>query len=71
MIFVSRKENETSSALVRRFTMRVQASGVLKEAKVKKFYRKPINKNIRRAAKLEREGKRREITKLRKLGRMQ
>lgn len=70
MISVSRKENETSSALVRRFTMRVQASGVLKEAKIKKFYRKPINKNIRRIAKLEREDRKRQILKLRKLGRL-
>ena len=70
MIYLTRKEQETSSALVRRFMMRVQASGVLKESKAKKFYRKAQNRNLRRVAALERGKRRAEYAKLRKLGRV-
>lgn len=68
MIYVTKKEQETSSALVRRFTQRVQASGVLKEVKSKKFYKKPTNRNLRRVVALEREKKRAEQIRLRKYG---
>jgi ribosomal protein S21 len=70
MIYVSKKEQETSAALVRRFMQRVQASGVLKEAKGRKFYKKPSNRNMRRVAALEREKKRAEQIKLRKYGKV-
>ena len=66
MIYVTRKEQETSAAMVRRFTQRVQASGILKELKKKKFYKKPINRNMRRVAALAREKKRIEYAKAQK-----
>ena len=68
MIYISKKEQETSAALVRRFMQRVQASGVLKEAKSRKFYKKPPNRSMRRVAALEREKKRAEQMRLRKYG---
>lgn len=68
MIYIIKKEQETSAALVRRFMQRVQASGVLKEAKKKKFYKKPVNRNIRRVAALAREKKRAEQIRLKKYG---
>lgn len=70
MVYLTRKEQETSSALVRRFMLRVQASGVLKEVKAKKFYKKSQSRSLRRAAALEREIRRGERAKLRKLGRV-
>ena len=66
MIYIARKEQETSAAMVRRFTQRVQASGILKEIKNKKFYKKPANRNMRRVAALAREKKRVEHAKARK-----
>ena len=66
MIYIARKEQETSAAMVRRFTQRVQASGILKEIKNNKFYKKPANRNMRRVAALVREKKRVEHAKARK-----
>jgi len=66
MIYIVRKEQETSAAMVRRFTQRVQASGILKEIKNKKFYKKPVNRNMRRVAALARAKKRIEYAKARK-----
>lgn len=68
MVHVIRKEQETSSAFVRRFMQRVQSSGILKEVKKKKFFKKEINRNLRRSAALEREVKRKHYLKLRKMG---
>jgi len=68
MIHVTKKENETSSALVRRFMQRVQASGILREAKAKKFFRKSGSRNMRRHAAIEREKKRVVYKKLWKMG---
>lgn len=70
MIHLTRKEHETTSALVRRFTLRVQGSGVLKEAKAKRFYEKPISRKLRRVAALERVGRSIERKKMRKLGKV-
>jgi len=68
MVYLTRKENETTSAFVRRFMMRVQSSGILRESKEKKFYAKPINRSLRRAAAIERQKKAVERLRLRKLG---
>lgn len=68
MVYVIKKENETSSALVRRFMQRVQASGVLREAKKKKFFRGTENRNMRRQAAVERAKKTETYLKLWKMG---
>lgn len=68
MIHVTRKEQESSTALVRRFMQRVQASGILKEAKKNKFFKKEKNRTMRRVEALERAKKREHYAKLRKLG---
>ncbi len=70
MIHLSRKENETTSAFVRRFMMRVLQSGVLKEAKRKRFYERPVNRSLRRVDALERKKKAMERARMRKLGRV-
>lgn len=44
MIEVKKRENESSESLVRRFTKRVQQSGVLIRAKKRRFYEIPKNK---------------------------
>lgn len=70
MIHIAKREQETSSSLVRRFLQRVQSSGLLKEAKTKRFYQRPMSRNLRRAAALERNGMRQEFKRLWKLGRI-
>ncbi|OGZ58749.1 MAG: hypothetical protein A3B96_03155 [Candidatus Spechtbacteria bacterium RIFCSPHIGHO2_02_FULL_43_15b] len=70
MIHIIRKEQEALSGVVRRFVQRVQASGILKEAKGKRHFLKPLNKNARRVAALNREKMREHYGKLRKMGRV-
>lgn len=69
MITTIKKEQETTAAMVRRFMQHVHSSGILKEAKSKKYFKKPTNKNVRRADAIEREKNRITRTMLRKLGR--
>lgn len=69
MVHIVKKDQETSAALVRRFTQRVQASGVLKEAKKKRFRGKDVSRNLRRKAALQRNIERLHYAKLWKLGR--
>lgn len=70
MVEVRRKEKETFGALLRRFTRRVQMSGVLKDARKTRFYAKPPTKIKKRDSALRRLQKRKERSKLEKLGKL-
>jgi len=48
--------------------MRVQGRSILRESKAKKFYARPINRSLRRAAAIDRQKKAVERLRLRKLG---
>ena len=65
---VKKQERETNQSLIRRFTKRVQRSGVLVQARKIRFYKKPKSKKIRRKAALRREQVRAEYEKMKKLG---
>lgn len=65
---VRKKEGESASALIYRFGKKVQQSGVLREAKKRRFKHRLINRNKRRVSALHREEKRKEIERARKLG---
>jgi len=62
-------ETESPSSLIYKFNKRVQRSGILKEAKKRRFKTRKVNRNQRRAAALHRETRRKEIVKAKKLGR--
>lgn len=70
MVEVSRNQNESNEALVRRFLKQVQQSRILISAKKRRFYEPPKNKReIRESA------KRRQVVKdrkayLRKIGKL-
>lgn len=70
MLNVTKKNQETLSALVRRFTQKVQSSGILKQAKKNKFFKKSLNRNSRRKGAVAREEKRKQRKVLRKLGKI-
>ena len=66
-IEVKRKEKEPVGSLLRRFTRRVQQSGVLLNARKGRFYRKAKTKRQIKATALRREqlrGQRREMLKM-------
>jgi len=65
-IEVKRKEKEPVGSLLRRFTRRVQQSGVLLSARKGRFYQKPKTKRQTKASALRREqlrSQRREMMK--------
>ncbi len=48
MLQVTRKDDESSESLVRRFNKKVIQSGILTEARRKKYFEKPLSKKEQR-----------------------
>lgn len=67
-ISIKKRDGESASSLIYRFSKRVQQSGVLKEARARRFNKRVANKRGRRVSALERERKQAEIKQKRKLG---
>lgn len=65
---VRKRQGETGTALLYRFTRKVKKSGVLTEVKGRRFYSRPTNKNKRRKSAFYREEKREALAKERKFG---
>jgi len=70
MVEIKRHENETVLSALRRFTKRLQQSGVLLEARKHKFRQRKISEYKKRKMALFRLKRRKEVEKLRKLGKM-
>ena len=65
---IKRKEGESATSLLYRFTKKIQQGGVLKEVRKRRFKARPVNKNKRRFLALKRETKSVEIGRKRRLG---
>jgi ribosomal protein S21 len=65
---IQKQQRETSQSLVYRFTKAVQKSGVLIEARKRKFAKREKSENLKQRAALVREEKKKEFQKLKKLG---
>lgn len=65
---VRKQERETSQSLIRRFTRRIQQSGVLLRARNVRFHKRTKSKDMRKKAALRRETLKKEYEKLEKLG---
>lgn len=70
MVEVKRRERETTGAMLRRFTRRVQQSGVLLNARKKRFYKGKPTKRVIRDSALRRIGIKKERATLEKLGKL-
>ncbi len=68
MIQISRKEGESASSLIYRFTKKVQQSGVLREAKKRRFFSRTESKLKRKRSALHRATKREELSVQKKWG---
>lgn len=68
MLQINRKEGESSASLLYRFTKKIQQSGVLREAKKRRFHHRTPNKLKVRLSALHREVKTKEMKKNNKLG---
>lgn len=71
MIKVKRREKENSVSLIRRFTRKVQQSGVLVLARKLRFKERPKSKRKRREEAIKRTEIRGFKEKLRKLGKLE
>jgi len=65
---VKKSERENSQSLIRRFTRKVQQSGILLRARESRFRRRQKSKKMRKKAALRREKLKKEYEKLKKLG---
>jgi ribosomal protein S21 len=69
MIQVRKKERETAESLIRRFSRRVQQSGVLKQVRRLRVREEEKSRDQRRSEALYKVKIRKEISRLKKLGR--
>ncbi len=67
-VTVKKREGESATALVYRFSKKVQRSGVLREARKRRFHSRKTNKNMRRKSALHREKKGAEVEKAKRMG---
>jgi len=67
-IEAKKQERETSQSLIRRFTKRVQKSGVLRQARENRYHKRSKSHQMRKRAALRREQLRKEYQRLKKLG---
>ncbi len=69
MIKIVKNERESDESLIRRFTRKIQQSGLLKSVRAKRFYSKRKKKSVLRAEAIYKAKMRKEIERLKKLGR--
>jgi ribosomal protein S21 len=67
-INLEKKEGESVNSLIYRFGKKVMRSGILREARKRRFNERKVNRNTRRASALHRVEKQKEIDKARKMG---
>ncbi|MBI4991741.1 MAG: 30S ribosomal protein S21 [Candidatus Harrisonbacteria bacterium] len=65
---VRKKDGENISSLLYRFSKKIQQSGILKEAKKRRFYKRSQNRNKLRLAAKYRAEKVKETERAKKLG---
>jgi ribosomal protein S21 len=68
MIQVRKKERETAESLIRRFSRRVQQSGVLRRVRKTRFHQPEQSRDKRRETALYKVKIRKSINRLKKLG---
>lgn len=68
---IKKQEREPTQILVRRFTKRVQQSGILLRARKNRFRKRPKNLQAKKRAALRREELKKEYEKLRKSGKLE
>lgn len=67
---VRRGKNESSSALIRRFSRRAQGLGLVRQMRDRRYYKRNISKNVERKRALVTSAKRARYNELVKLGKI-
>jgi len=68
MIEVRKKQGESASNLLFNFTKRIKRSGILREARKRRFYARKLSRVKRKSSALHREDKRQRMERAKKLG---
>jgi len=63
---IKRREGESISAFLYRFSKNIKRSGILREFKKRRHHSRPVTKTKRRASALYREQKKKELEKINK-----
>lgn len=69
-IEVSKNTNETNGSLLRRFSKKMQGSGILREVKRGRYFARPASTYTKKKSALHRLKKRAEMEKQKKLGKI-
>lgn len=67
-ILVKKREGESTGSIIYRFTRRVRQSGVLREARKRRFKDRPVSRVKRKTSAVYKEKMRQERVKAKKLG---
>jgi len=67
---VKRREGESIGSFLYRFTKKMQRSGILREAKKRRFFERPVSKRKRRLSAIHRDNKKKQMERMRKLGKI-
>jgi len=67
-IKIEKQSRENSQSLARRFSRRIQQSGILRRAKKNQYRRRPKSDQSKKKAALRREEMKKEYEKIKKLG---
>ncbi len=65
---VEKKERETTQSLIRRFSKAIKRSGILKEARKRRFFRRPLSDAAKKKAALRKLKASEEYERKEKLG---
>lgn len=68
---VTKNNNETSSSIIRRFTKRVQESGIIRRAKSLRYSERTKSDYVQKKKAIKRLNKRSETARLRRLGKIE
>lgn len=68
---VNKQSNENTMGMIRRFTKKVQGSGVLKRARSIRYHGRPLSKFLRKKQMLKKIGRRERREELIKLGKIE
>ncbi|MBI3632151.1 MAG: hypothetical protein HY225_01765 [Candidatus Vogelbacteria bacterium] len=68
---VTKNNNETTSSVIRRFTKRVQESGIIRRAKSLRYSERAKSEYVKKKKALKRLSKRTETDRLRRLGKIE
>jgi ribosomal protein S21 len=63
-----KKEKESTQGLIRRFSKGIKKSGILKEARKRRFFKKPLSDRAKKEAAIRRNRLREEYNRKEKLG---